>query len=186
MILEEMIKNVLSLIEEISPDNEMLTEDPDIAQKIHSVINQVMFELARIKKIPASTEEDMTAGEVFDLNTISDFYQLRQLRIKNKAGQNVKFELIDSLCIPEEDGTATIIFYKFPERITSDTSNSYEFEQSQDVLEIMTYGVAADLLKSDVSTGYGKIYADRYESMLQRLDPRYSTGMISIEGGVDI
>ena len=52
------------------------------------------------------------------------------------------------------------------------------------MLEIMPYGVAADLLKSDVSAEYGNIYATRYESMLQRLDPRYAMGFVTIEGGV--
>ena len=47
----------------------------------------------------------------------------------------------------------------------------------------MPYGVAADILKSDVSNGYGQIYAQRYETMLQRLDPRHSTGLIYIDGG---
>lgn len=50
----------------------------------------------------------------------------------------------------------------------------------------MPYGVAADILKSDVSNGYGQIYNQRYEQMLQRLDPRYSTGFIYIDQGVMI
>ena len=48
----------------------------------------------------------------------------------------------------------------------------------------MVYGVAADLLKSDVSAEYGRIYSERYEQMLQRLDPRYTMNSIYIEGGV--
>ena len=48
----------------------------------------------------------------------------------------------------------------------------------------MPYGVAADLLKSDVSAEYGAVYATRYESMKQELDPRYSMPMITFEGGV--
>ena len=67
-----------------------------------------------------------------------------------------------------------------------DWKDNYEFELSADALEIMPYGVAADLLKSDVSNNYGQIYSQRYESMLQRLDPRYSMGSIYIEGGLDI
>ena len=55
-----------------------------------------------------------------------------------------------------------------------------------DVLEIMPYGVAADLLKSDVSSNYGQMYAKRYEELKQTLDPRYSLTMVSCEGGIDI
>jgi hypothetical protein len=48
----------------------------------------------------------------------------------------------------------------------------------------MPYGIAADLLKSDVSSEYGSVYATRYEQMLQRLDPRNSMTSVYIEGGV--
>jgi hypothetical protein len=83
-----------------------------------------------------------------------------------------------------ETGTAEIDVYVYPERITDKTKDTaYEFELSPDCLEIIPYGVAADLLKSDVSAEYGSVYATRYESMLQRLDPRYQTNMISVEGG---
>ena len=76
--------------------------------------------------------------------------------------------------------------YVYPERITDKTNGSYEFEISPDVLEIMPYGIAADLLKSDVSAEYGNIYATRFESMKQQLDTRYQTTSIYIEGGVNI
>ena len=46
-----MKKQVLKLIEEINPKSELLTDDPDISNKINDVINQIQNELARIKKI---------------------------------------------------------------------------------------------------------------------------------------
>ena len=48
----------------------------------------------------------------------------------------------------------------------------------------MPYGVASDLLKSDVSNAYGNIYGQRYEQMKQQIDIRYNTGSIEIEDGV--
>ena len=86
------------------------------------------------------------------------------------------------ICIPIN--SVRIEVFVYPERITADTKDTYEFELTQDVLEVMPYGVAGDLLKSDVSTQYGNIYSSRYESMLQRLDPRYAMTGIYIEGGV--
>lgn len=186
MTLKEQKQRILSLIEELNPNSAALTDDPDISAKINYVIDQIQNELARIKKIPATTTEEVTKDDVFDLNTLDQFYQLRMLRFKNSAGEDAIYEVIDNMVIFEEDGTATFFYYKYPESITDKTKDTYEFELSQDAIEIMVYGVAADLLKSDVSTNYGKVYADRYESMLQRLDPRYSTGgSIVIEGGVD-
>jgi hypothetical protein len=85
-----------------------------------------------------------------------------------------------------QTGTAEIDCFVYPERITEATKNSYEFELSADVLEIMPYGIAGDLLKSDVSAEYGSIYSTRYETMLDRLDPRYQMTSVYIEGGVDV
>lgn len=186
MTLKEMKKKVLQLIEEIDESDEELTNDPDIAAKLNSVINQVQFELARMKKITANVTKEVKANEMFDLCTIKDFYQLMHLRIVSNDKEETDYELFDNILIPEEDGTALILYYRYPEAITDETPDTYEFELSQDALEIMPYGVAADLLKSDVSTNYGAVYSQRYETMLQRLDPRYSMGTISISGGVDI
>jgi hypothetical protein len=86
-----------------------------------------------------------------------------------------------------ESGTAEIDCYVYPERITEKTKDkAYEFELTNDVLEIMPYGIAGDLLKSDVSTEYGKIYSARYEEMKQLLDPRYQMTTVYIEGGYNV
>jgi hypothetical protein len=85
-----------------------------------------------------------------------------------------------------EDGIAEIDCFVYPERITEATKDTYEFELSPDALEIMPYGIAADLLKSDISSEYGTIYATRYEAMLNRLDPRYHMGSVYIDSGVNI
>lgn len=179
MTLLEIKKKVLQLIEEIS-DNANLTDDPDIKAKLNSVINMVQFELARMKKIPAFVQREVKAGEVVDMNTLENFYQLRLIRFKGDC------DLIENLATFLNDGTADIYYYKYPVAITDETPDTYVFDLSLDALEILPYGVAGDLLKSDVSAQYGAIYSQRYEAMLQRLDSRYSMGGISFEGGVDI
>ena len=63
MTLLELKKKVLGLIEELNPDSEYLTDDPDIATKINDVINMVMFELARLKKIPKFIEIEVNEGD---------------------------------------------------------------------------------------------------------------------------
>ena len=42
--------------------------------------------------------------------------------------------------------------------------------------------MTGNLLKSDISASYGQVYSNRYEQMLQRLDPRFHTGSIYLEG----
>lgn len=184
MTLLEMKKKVLALIEEVSQTEDKLTDDPDIEEKINYVVNQVQFELARIKKIPAIKTEKITEENLtLLLDKIENFYQLDGLQFKNEDGEETDFVLFGNIAEFDEPGTAKIFYYKYPEKITDTTPDTYEFELSNDVLEIMPYGVAADILKSDVSNGYGQIYAQRYETMLQRLDPRHSTGLIYIDGG---
>lgn len=180
MTLTEMKKKVLRLIEEINPDSEYLTDDPDIAEKINDVINQVQNELARIKKITAKDEMEVKEDEEVDFNEIDkNIYQLNIVR-------GVENEIVGETIIFKGSGTAKIYYYKYPTQITYDTvDDDYKFELSTDVLEIMPYGVAADLLKSDISASYGNVYSQRYETMLQRLDIRYHTGSIWLGSDTD-
>jgi hypothetical protein len=187
MTLYEMKRKVLGLIEELSPNNELLTDDPDIATKINAVINQVMFELARLKKIPKYVEMDVAEGDRITFEDIEKASGYEVFQVALICGVPYAPKANGTLFKMTGGGTAEIDFFAYPERITEKTKDkAYEFELSPDALEIMPYGVAADLLKSDVSAEYGKIYADRYEAMLQRLDPRYQTTMISIEGGIRV
>lgn len=187
MTLLEMKKKVLGLIEELNPNSELLTDDPDIATKINEVINQVMFEMARMKKIPRYVEIEVNKGDLLEFADIekecgNEVYQVSTIGgvlYAPKANGTV-FKILES-------GTAEIDCFVYPERITEKTKDkAYEFELSPDALEVMVYGVAADLLKSDVSVEYGRIYAERYETMLARLDSRYQMGVVWVDGGVTL
>lgn len=187
MTLFEMKKKILGLIEELNPNHELLTEDPDIATKLNDVINQIMFELARVKKIPKYVEMAVSDGDRITFEDIEKECGYAVYQLGTVCGVMVTPKANGTILKVLETGTAEIDCYVYPERITEKTKDkAYEFELSDDVLEIMPYGVAADLLKSDVSTEYGRIYADRYNSMIQMLDPRYQMSSITIEGGVNI
>lgn len=186
MTLKEMKKKVLGLIEELNPDSELLTDDPDISTKINDVINQVLFELARLKKIPMYVEIAVQAGELLDFETIGDACDHEVYQVATLGGVKYDPKANGKVFKILEGGTAEIDCFVYPERIKDNTAGGYEFELSLDALEIMPYGIAADLLKSDVSAGYGNIYATRYENMIQRLDPRNHINSMSIEGGVDV
>lgn len=187
MTLLEMKKKVLGLIEELNPDSELLTDDPDISTKINDVINQIMFELARFKKIPKYVEMEVAEGDLVEFADIEKECGYEIYQINMVSGVDFAFKANGTILKILESGTAEIDVFVYPERITENTKDkAYEFELSNDVLEIMPYGVAGDLLKSDISTEYGSIYSARYESMLQRLDSRYHMTSVFIEGGVDI
>lgn len=186
MNLLEMKNKVLGLIEELNPDSEFLTDDPDIATKINDVINQIMFEMIRLKKLPGYVEIPVNEGDLIDFAAIERAGKYEVYQVGLVKGVKCEYKAQGTVLKMLEGGVAEIEYFKYPERITSKTSDGYEFELSNDVLEIMPYGIAADLLKSDISTEYGRIYADRYEALKQLLDPRYAMTSVFIEGGYDV
>lgn len=186
MTLLEMKEKVLGMIEELNPDSELLTDDPDISTKINDVINQIMFELVRIKKMPGYVEIPVMEGDLIDFARVEKAGKYEVYQVAIIKGVKCEQKAQGTIFKVQESGTAEVEYFKYPERITKKTKDSYEFELSPDVLEIMPYGVAGDLLKSDISTNYGAVYSQRYEAMIQRLDPRYSMPSISVEGGIDV
>lgn len=180
MTLEEMKYKVYAMIEEYNEDSDSFTDDEDYATKMNSVINQIQNELSRLKKLPEYKTMDVEEGQTISLNSIdNNIYQLNVIK-------DVDYEMIGNTVLFKEDGTARIYYYRYPKQINQDTPDTYKFELSDDVLEIMPYGVAGDLLKSDVSNQYGQIYAQRYAELKSQLDPRYSLGSIYIDGGIDV
>ena len=184
MNLKEMKLKVLGLIEEVSPSNTLMTDDPDIATKINDVTNQIMYELCRIKKIIKYVEMDVSKGDIVDFADIEKECGYEIFQINLFAGVNNIPKASGTVHKILENGTAEIDVFVYPERITETTKGNYEFELSADVLEVMPYGIASDLLKSDISAEYGSVYGTRYEAMKQLIDPRYEMPSIYIEGGI--
>ena len=187
MTLAEMKKKVLALIEELNPLSEYLTDDPDIQAKINDVTNQIQFELARFKKIPKYVEIPVSEGGTLEFADIEKAcgYEIYQIDIV--CGVRYVPKASGTVLKMLESGVAELSLFVYPERITEKTKDkAYEFELSNDVLEIMPYGIAGDLLKSDVSTDYGSVYSARYNDMLSRLDHRYTMPTCYIEGGLSV
>ena len=179
MTLREMKDRVLSLIEEINPESEYLTDDPDIQEKINFVIDMKQHELARIKRLAASEKITATKDKQIDLyDEYDNFYKL-----KNISG--VSYTLFENLVTFNEDGEAIVNYWRYPKKIDKETDmDKYKMELSMDALEIMPYGVAADILKSDVSAQYGRVYEQAYQNALQMLDVATSDGIFEIKGEI--
>lgn len=187
MTLLEMKKKVLGMIEELNPDSDLLTDDPDIATKINEVINQIMFELVRLKKIPKYVEMDVKVGDLLTFSDVERAVGYEIFQLATVCGVKYAPKASGTIIKILESGTAEIECFVYPERITEKTKDkAYEFEISTELLEIMPYGVAGDLLKSDVSAQYGDMYSARYEALKQMVDPRYQTASFTVEGGYDI
>ena len=181
MTLKEFKEAVFSFIEEHDATEKKLTKDVDIADKINAVINSKMHEIMRYKKITAKDTMEVAEGEEIEITDIDkNCYQIRKII-------GVDYEQEDKFITFNEAGTVTIYYNKYPKAITSDTSDEeYEFEIDIEALEIMKIGVAADLLKTDVSNRFGQIWDNEYQRLLQTLDSRKTTGTITIGKGVGI
>lgn len=180
MTLGDMKSEVLRLIEEINEENEGLTDDPDFKNKINNVIDFIQHELARIKKIPAIETREVKEGDTIELNEeLERFYQLKHIK-------GVRYTSFGNTLEIEEDGTMKVYYYKYPKKINEKSDDNTKLELTDDALGIMPYGVAADLLRSDVSNQYGQVYANRYAELKQNLDPRFNTGGFYIDGGTKV
>ena len=186
MTLSEMKKKVLALIEELNPNSEVLTDDPDISAKMEDVITQIMFELARFKKIPDYVEMEVEEGQLLRFEDITDETDYEVYQINMIRGVDYELKASGTVIKILKSGTAEIDYFRYPTRITDKNRAKYTLELSEDALEIMPYGVAADLLKSDISSDYGVNYCKRYNDMKMELDPRYAMTSVYIDGGVNI
>ena len=198
MTLKEMKIKTFSLIEEYYPDVPNLAEDEDVINKINGVVNQIIMDLMKYRKLPASKEVEVKEedSKVLDLSEIlTDCYQISKFYFGEEV-VDYKMPNETTLILPEEYvGTFTIYYYKFPklaktmfenddERTAED--NNFIFEQDPDILEIMPYGIAADLLKMDMISNYGSYFYQRYTELKQMIDSRKTKGLVIITGGVDI
>lgn len=184
MTLKDMKEKVYRLIEELSENTaQHLTDDPDYEKKINTCINIVQNELARIKKIPDKITYNTETSQTGNVYTMPDtMYQVNKIIgcDYNIIGKEITFD-------ESYKGDVEIYYYKYPELIAEDEDDdTYTFELDQDALEILPFGVAGDMLKSDPSTNYGAYYSNRYNELKQYLDSRLTNGMITIEDGVDI
>ena len=193
MTLKEMKIKTFSLIEEYYPEEPKLAEDEDVQNKINGVVNQIQMDLMKYRKIPANMEFEITEEDDKVLNLkdyIEDCYQLNKIVFN----EDVDYEMIDdtTLKLPEDfEGEFTIYYYKYPELVELEPTaenydNTYEFELDNVLLEIMPYGIAADLLKMDMISNYGEYFYKRYMEMKNSIDPRRSNGIITISGGVNV
>ena len=184
--LGQMRRRVLALIEELDKGAEGMTNDVDIRAKFNDAADLVQFELARLKKIPEYVEIDVEKGDVLRLKDIGDECGRSIFQLGNISGVQHELRAAGTVLRVLQTGTMKIDCFVYPQHIAEDTEDDHELELSDDALGIMPWGIAAALLKNDVSSDYGAAYRSQYEGMLQRLDSRVVMPGIYVEGGVDI
>ena len=199
MTLKEMKVKTFSLIEEYYPEEKGLAEDEDVLNKINGVVNQIQLDLMKYRKIPTYKEINITKEDKKIINIrekIEDLYQLNRIYFDEDYEKNIEYSYVNDLTIKIPDdyiGTIIVYYYKYPkkvevlqENLNEEYDDNYVFDLDPILLEIMPYGIAADLLKMDMISSYGKYFYERYLEMKNNIDTRNTTGSIRFEGGVDV
>lgn len=201
MTAKEMKIKTFSLIEEYYPERAELADDQDVIYKINGVINSIMLDLMKYRKIPAKYSYTLNENDkTLALSSIPYFYQLNTI-------PNIEYDIVgnfeilfntEDLELPKE---ITIYYYKYPglmdltfeatstqtkEEVSAEYDESFEIELDLDLQEIMPYGIASDLLKNDMISGYGRYFYERYSELKGLIDSRKTQGMAMISGGIDI
>lgn len=206
MTLKEMKIKTFSLIEEYYPNEPDLAEDEDVINKINGVINQITMDLMKYRKIPANTKIDITKDDDRIINLLNTkklpnkvkIYQINKIILVSSNGATNSYNQIDDTTIelPSDFVGSIYIYYsKMPKlcQITFDSEDerreedeNFTFDLDNVLLEIMPYGVAADLLKMDMISNYGTYFYNRYVEMRNNIDSRRAVGSIRFEGGIDV
>ena len=201
MTAKEMKIKTFSLIEEYYPERTELADDQDVIYKINGVINSIMLDLMKYRKIPAKYSYTLNENnKTLALSSIPNFYQLDTI-------PNIEYDIVgnfeilfntEDLELPKE---ITIYYYKYPslmdltfeatstktkEEVSAEYDESFEIELDLDLQEIMPYGIASDLLKNDMISGYGRYFYERYTELKGLIDSRKTQGMAMISGGIDL
>ena len=197
MTLKEMKIKTFSLIEEYYPEETGLAEDEDVLNKINGVVNQIQLDLMKYRKINASKEITISkeSEKTIDLRKeLDDCYQIKLIDIPYEVEYEMPND--ETIIFPEDyEGTFTIYYYKYPKLVKVEFESEEEsalydeefvFDLDSVLLEIIPYGIAADLLKMDMISNYGKYFYERYLEMKNGIDSRRTSGRITIEGGYDV
>lgn len=192
MTLGENKKICLALIEEYVKNNENLTDDTDIQDRINLLYAPAYQELSQLKKmIKTKTlkeyveDEEAEAGyEEFSLP--SNMYQLKKVVAWNKDGEDVtpEYKLLGKKIYIKKSSNATYIieYYVYPTQIAENTPDSFMLELDQDVQNVLPYQVANDILKTDPSADYSA-FLNEYQRKKEGIDGRRSIATISVEDG---
>jgi len=188
MTLGESKKITLALIEEYAPENELLTTDEDIAQRINLLYNPVYFEMAQLKKIRKTANISKTINENEYYREYSLPYGMYQLEsvialdtVTNKQ-VTADYYIVNTKIYINDKSNAVykVMYFAYPTIINEETTDDFELEIDQDVQNLLPYAVASDILKSDPSADYSA-FESKYISKRNSIDMRVQMPTMTIE-----
>lgn len=179
MTLGENKKIALGLIEEYTNANEKMTDDEDIALRINYLYSTNYQELSQKKKIEKTKtikeiSEDTVEDGYTEYTMPSSMYQFKRLMAFDDKNNSVETDYYTvgkrKIYINNNSNYKYVLeYYAYPTIITEETDDDFVLELDQDVLMILPYAVANDILKTDPSADYTAFYND-YQRKLNELN----------------
>lgn len=190
MTLGENKKIALGLIEEYSTSNTKLTDDVDISTRLNFLYATNYQELSQKKKILKTktlkeiTDEKQEEGYT-EYTLPSSMYQFKRVIALDKNNKVVDADYYTvgkrKIYINNESNANYILeYYMYPAIIDENTEDDFTLELDQDVLFILPYAVANDILKTDPSADYTAFLAD-YNRKLENLNTSISNSRVVIK-----
>ena len=190
MTLGENKKITLGLIEEYSKSNPKLTDDDDISTRLNFVYAtnyQDLSEKKRILKTKVLKEISNEAIEpgYTEYTLPSNMYQMKNVIAldENNKQANADYYTLGKkkIYINNESNYQYILeYYAYPTVIGEDTEDDFVLELDQDVLMILPYMVASDILKTDPSADY-TAFETVYRRKMEQLNTSLSTPSVKIK-----
>lgn len=190
MTLGENKKITLALIEEYAPNNQYLTDDEDIRDRLNLIYAPAYQELSQEKrilktKVLKEIGEEGTGYEEYSLP--SNMYQSKRVFAMDEENNQVApdYNIIGKkIYINRASNYQYILeYYAYPSVITEETDNDFTLEIDQDAQMVLPYLVANDILKSDPSADYTAFFRE-YQRKMNAWDTARSSISITVEEGV--
>ena len=112
-----------------------------------------------------------------------DFYKLEHVEFNGKSmEQSENYDIKNRIFLVDNQniGEYVIYYHAFPETITKDTNDDYEFEVDLDIQACLPYYVAGDVLKSDVSANY-TAFESKYFNKLEMIKASSEQGLVTVK-----
>lgn len=167
-------KIFFSLIDEYNPGNEYFTDDEDARTKCANLYNTRYSDLASQKfNKKLKTYEITQKDRGYTSFKLPNGTFIKVLGGRNEYNEEIpmkyRIEGESILVSNETPGRILLEYTPFPTTINDETDDDFELEIDDELANILPFGVAADLLKTDPGedwTAFEKEYERRYQKII--------------------
>lgn len=183
MTINQIVEKILVALDEISSAN-LLGNQAEYIDKIIPLIDSVQLEIATIIKKIKKYSEAVSVSKKIDVPAdCFEFLKVYDTDMKplHYGIYNGKIYLLDE---EVTDGTFTLYYNKYPEKITASTLKTSELEISKECQEALVFGVCASLTIND-EPELNNTYTDKYNVMLSNIQSTMNS-VARLVGGIRI